>query len=146
MKDVVRFVSKNKEQDVFAKELSKNVRTYFKEKGIRPEGDYRMIIKAIFMLGLYLAPIVVLFTVDLPAWFGIILLVIMGIGEAGIGMGVMHDAVHGSFSRHNWLNKLMGRTMFYWEVTWLIGGSNTIFTIIHIPISSVGMEILTLED
>jgi hypothetical protein len=34
----------------------------------------------------------------MSAWLMIILAVVMGIGMAGVGMSVMHDAVHGSFS------------------------------------------------
>ncbi len=30
---------------------------------------------------------------------------------AGIGMGVMHDAIHGSHSKHRWFNKLMAATI-----------------------------------
>jgi linoleoyl-CoA desaturase len=42
----------------------------------------------------------------------------MGIGEAGIGMSVMHDAAHEAFSNKKWINKLFASTMF-------ILGSNT---------------------
>jgi linoleoyl-CoA desaturase len=52
-----------------------------------------------------------------------ILSVIMGVAVAGIGMGVMHDAVHGSYSKKRWVNKLFGGTLyllgsnvFNWEV------------------------------
>lgn len=110
--ETIQFKADQKEEDQFAKELAKKVRMYFKDKGITAQGDYRMILKAIVMIGIYLAPITLIITVDMPAWMAIILLVIMGIGEAGIGMAVMHDAVHGSFSKYNWVNKLMGNTMF----------------------------------
>jgi linoleoyl-CoA desaturase len=38
--------------------------------------------------------------------------VLMGVGMAGIGMCVMHDAVHGSYSRKEWVNKLLSGTMY----------------------------------
>jgi linoleoyl-CoA desaturase len=34
----------------------------------------------------------------------------MGIGMAGVGMNVMHDGNHGSYS--NWINKFMGGTIY----------------------------------
>jgi linoleoyl-CoA desaturase len=47
----------------------------------------------------------------------------MAIGEAGIGMAVMHDAAHGSFSDKRWVNQLfsssmylLGNNTFNWKV------------------------------
>ena len=45
------------------------------------------------------------------------LVVLMGIGKAGVGMGIMHDANHGSFSSKKWINSLFGASLF------LIGGN-----------------------
>jgi linoleoyl-CoA desaturase len=49
----------------------------------------------------------------------------MALGKAGIGMSVMHDANHGAYSSHRWLNILMGN-MYY-----LLGGSPKIWKIQH---------------
>ena len=35
----------------------------------------------------------------------------MGFGTAGIGLGVMHDANHRSYSRHQWINSFMSRSL-----------------------------------
>ena len=37
---------------------------------------------------------------------------LMGIGMAGVGMNVMHDGNHGSFSKYSWVNKLMGSSIY----------------------------------
>ena len=42
----------------------------------------------------------------------IIMCIIMGIGMAGVGMNVMHDGNHGSFSKHSLVNKLMGSSIY----------------------------------
>jgi linoleoyl-CoA desaturase len=42
---------------------------------------------------------------------------IMGLGKAGIGMAVMHDANHKSYSSKRWVNRWMGNTLY------LLGGS-----------------------
>jgi len=108
----IRFVAKDEHQKLFAKTLRANVMAYFKNHDISTKGDYTMVIKAIVQLSLYLIPFVVILTVPMSPWLALVLTVVMGIGEAGIGMSVMHDAVHGVFSDKQWVNKLMGRTMF----------------------------------
>ncbi|MCH2225193.1 MAG: acyl-CoA desaturase [Crocinitomicaceae bacterium] len=40
-----------------------------------------------------------------------ILYVLSGFGMAGIGMGIMHDAIHGSYSKRKWFNNLMSNTI-----------------------------------
>lgn len=114
----IRFVNKDRSQ--FAAVLRKNVNNYFKEKGISSKGSTRMLFKSTSIILFYLAPFVLLLTLPLSGWTIFPLSVAMGLGMAGIGMGVMHDAVHGSFSNKAWVNKLFGNSMY------LIGGN--IFT------------------
>ncbi len=96
----------------FAAALRKNVNDYFRERGISKNGNTKMVIKLIVMISLFLAPFVVILTVPLSGWVIFPLAVMMGIGMAGIGMSVMHDAVHGSISKKGWLNSLLGNTMY----------------------------------
>lgn len=119
----LKFINKDKGQ--FTAALRKNVNNYFKDKNISAKGDSRMVFKSIAMIALYLTPFILMLTLPLSAWLIIPLSVIMGIGMAGIGMSVMHDAVHGSFSNKPWLNKLFGTTMYS------IGGSTFNWKIQH---------------
>ena len=48
---------------------------------------------------------------------------VMGLGQAGIGLCVMHDANHGSYSKRKWLNQIMqystdliGASSFTWKI------------------------------
>jgi linoleoyl-CoA desaturase len=115
---VVKFKSEDEHQKQFVATLRKNVNDYFTSNGISKQGDWRMYLKSIVMLAAYIAPFVVILTVPMNAWFKLILVVLMGIGEAGIGMSVMHDAAHGVFSKNKWVNNFFASTMF-------ILGSNT---------------------
>ncbi len=58
-------------------------------------------------------------------WILILLFVISGIGMAGIGMGIMHDALHGSYSGNRKVNRIMGYTMN------LIGANANVWKIKH---------------
>lgn len=115
---VVRFNSEDHVQRQFGAVLRKNVSLYFKENGISTKGDVTMVIKAVMMLSIYIAPFIILLTVPLGIWSALLLVVLMGIGEAGIGMSVMHDAAHGAFSDKKWVNSLFAGTMY-------LMGSNT---------------------
>lgn len=107
----LKFVNKDKGQ--FTATLRKNVNDYFKGKGISTKGNLKMVFKAIAMIALYVVPFILILTLPISGWLIFPLSVIMGIGMAGVGMGVMHDAVHGSFSSKRWLNKIFGSTMYF---------------------------------
>jgi linoleoyl-CoA desaturase len=47
----------------------------------------------------------------MPVWGAFILYFLMGVGAAGVGMGVMHDGNHAAYSSNQRLNNLMGLTM-----------------------------------
>ncbi|MFL5751947.1 MAG: fatty acid desaturase family protein [Bacteroidia bacterium] len=119
----LKFVNKDRGQ--FTATLRKNVNTYFKEKNISSKGNFKMIFKSVAMLSMYFAPFVLMLTLPLSGWVIFPLSILMGIGMSGIGMSVMHDAVHGSFSKRNWLNKLFGTTMYF------IGGNTFTWKVQH---------------
>ena len=48
----------------------------------------------------------------MPEWALLLLAIISGVGMAGVGMNVMHDSNHESFSSKKWVNKLMGSSMY----------------------------------
>src|SRR3989338_2326336 len=96
----LKFVSGADNQREFAAELRKVVNHYFKQNNLSTKGNLYMWIKTIILVGLYLAPFIVIVTVSMNAWLALLLVIIMGIGEAGVGMSVMHDAAHGAYSKH----------------------------------------------
>lgn len=108
----IKFVPRDKQQKEFASVLAKRVRQYFKKNNYSKFGGTKILIKAAIMLSLYITPFVLVLTIDMPIWLAFLMTIVMGIGEAGIGMGVMHDAAHGSFSKYKWLNNLMANSMF----------------------------------
>lgn len=108
---IIKFISNDKQKQ-FAFNVRKNVNRYFEENNISTKGNINMVIKTIVMLSLYIIPFIILLTVPMPAWAGLLMAILMGMGVAGVGMGVMHDAVHGSYSHRQWVNKLMGGTLY----------------------------------
>jgi linoleoyl-CoA desaturase len=115
---VIKFKSHDPKQKAFEIALKENVNAYFKTNGISIKGNYKMYIKAFVFLSTYVAPFVILLTVPMSGLMALLLVFLMGFGEAGIGMSVMHDAAHGAFSSKKWVNTFFSSTMY-------ILGSNT---------------------
>lgn len=109
------FSSKDKLE--FIVELRKKVNAYFEEKHKSKQGNFNLVMKSIFMFTLYFLPFALMLTgfISSIPWI-IAAWIIMGFGMAGIGMGVMHDANHYSFSTNKKINKIMGASLY------LLGG------------------------
>ncbi len=85
-----------------------------------------MIIKTVVMVSLYLVPVILVITgvVD-QTWQLFACFVLSGFGMAGIGMGVMHDAIHGTYSKNPLINKLLGYTLN------MVGANATVWKMQH---------------
>lgn len=85
-----------------------------------------MIAKSVLMLLLFMLPLTLINSgVVTSTWLLFLLYIFSGLGMAGIGMGIMHDAIHGSYSTNKTVNKYMGYTMN------LVGASATVWKIQH---------------
>ena len=105
-KNILKFDNSNR---LFVNELKKRVDQYFKTNKLSKNGDRRMYVKTVFMFVAYLVPyFLILFHVfdSKLTWY--LLSIMMGLAMAGIGLCVMHDANHGSFSSNSKVNKIMG--------------------------------------
>jgi linoleoyl-CoA desaturase len=85
-----------------------------------------MVVKTIIMIALFFVPLMVLASgMVTTVWMLFSLYILSGLGMAGIGMGVMHDAIHGSYSKNKKINTLLGYTFN------LIGANATVWRIQH---------------
>lgn len=108
----LKFSPGDNQQPLFADAVRKNVMEYFKQKGISTKGNASLVLQTMIMLSIYIIPYILLLTVPMTIWIALLLVIIMGIGTAGIGMAVMHGAAHGSYSDKGWVNKLFASTMY----------------------------------
>ncbi len=96
----------------FFRTLNKRVNEYFKENNLKKTGNWKLHLKTIIMFSIFLAPYFFLLALEIPFWTYILLNIVIGIGMAGVGMNVMHDGNHGAYSEKNWLNKIMGGSIY----------------------------------
>ena len=116
---------KNHSKD-FITELRKAVEEYFKKNNKTRFGNANMVFKSIFMLLLYFVPYTLAISgVITNNWLYWLLWVCMGVGMAGIGLSIMHDANHGSYSKNKLINRLFGLTLN------ILGGSAKNWRIQH---------------
>lgn len=110
--ELVKFSSKDKNEKQFVNTLRKNVHDYFKENQLSPKANFAMVVKTIVMIGLYIVPYILILTIGMPSLLAAGLTVSMGIGIAGVGMGVMHDACHGAYSKRHWVNNILAGSLY----------------------------------
>ena len=116
----------NKLHTDFSKALNRRVSEYFKKKGIGRHANWEMIVKTIVMFTLYFGPYGLVLSGWIESgWIYILLQLVAGLGLAGIGLSVMHDANHGAYSKSRWVNQMVGMSIN------LIGANMTNWKIQH---------------
>ncbi len=115
----------NSQYTDFVAELKKDVNNYFENNSISTYANSSMVFKTVCMLSLYAGPYFLIMTNRLTEWQMFVCCIIIGIGTAGIGFAVQHDANHGAYSKHDWVNKMLGFSLS------LIGGSDYMWRIKH---------------
>ena len=96
----------------FVATLNRRVNDYFKTNNVSKHANNEMIIKTFFMFLLHFIPYALIVSnVVTGTWALVGMLFLMGLGLAGIGLSVMHDANHGAYSKKIWVNNLMGYSM-----------------------------------
>ena len=113
-------------RDEFSKELTKRVNDYLKTTTKSKTGSWKILSKVPVLFAIYFVPYILVLTGVLESFGGVLLATaLMGSGMAFIGLAVMHDAVHGSFAKRGWINKVMGYSME------MLGGSSLTWKIQH---------------
>jgi linoleoyl-CoA desaturase len=116
-------VSFNNGGHLFFQSLKTSVDQYFKETSLRKTGNWRLYHKAAILIPLALFLYGFLLLATYTPWVGVLLSITLGLTLVSIAFNIMHDACHGSYSRHKWVNYVLGLTMnalgsnaFIWKI------------------------------
>ncbi len=109
----------------FLQEVRAAVGKHFADSGRRSTGDWWMVGKTICVLMLTFTPYFLIMSGGFSGPISLGLAAIVGLGVAGIGFGVAHDALHGSYSANPRLNQVVG-----WSMD-LAGGSSYLWKLTH---------------
>jgi linoleoyl-CoA desaturase len=109
---MVKAVKFTGRQHDFFNTLNQRVNSYFKTNNISRNANAEMVVKTIVMFSLYFIPYAIILALPVTNYgIFILLCAVMGIGVGGIGLSIMHDANHGSYSSKSWLNDLLGYSL-----------------------------------
>ncbi|MFW6389379.1 MAG: fatty acid desaturase family protein [Marinilabiliaceae bacterium] len=101
----------------FINDLRRKVEGYFKQNNLSKYGNKTIVIQSVFMGILYILPYVLMLSGVVTSVLGVMLSwIAMGVGMAGFGMVLMHDANHRVFSRNQTVNRWLGKSLY------LLGG------------------------
>lgn len=115
VRNKIKFATKYNPE--FIHELREQVKEYFEKNKLSKYGNFSIVAKSILMLLLYFVPyFLMLFGVIQAVPVALLAWIIMGLGMAGLGMVLMHDANHYSFSQNSKVNGFLSKSIY------LLGG------------------------
>jgi linoleoyl-CoA desaturase len=96
--------------DQFLKSLRKNINQYFEDKKLSTYANTEMVIKATFLIGIWIGSYAALMLFHGPVWTMYLNWMFSGVTIAWVTINVGHDAIHGAFSGKDWVNRLLSHT------------------------------------
>ena len=105
------FVTFNTKEHPFFDELKKSVDSYFEHNKLNRWGNWKIYLKTVIFMMLLVTLYTWLVFFTPGTLLSLLLCSLLGITLAGVGFNVMHDSAHGSFSKHEWLNNVMGYSL-----------------------------------
>jgi linoleoyl-CoA desaturase len=124
----------------FHSELKKRISDYFKQAGKAPTGNFSLYFKAITLVISFVLVYIHLVFYTPATWLAITECIVLGGLTAAIGFNVMHDGLHGSFSRHKWINELAGLSLNF------LGANNFMWRTKHNIIHHTYTNIEGIDD
>ncbi|MGE5176575.1 MAG: fatty acid desaturase family protein [Hyphomicrobiales bacterium] len=109
----------------FAAAVKERVAEYFQTRNLSSKANASMVLRTVVVLTVTFGAYALILSNRFGPWTMLGLAVVMGIGVAGIGFGVAHDALHEAYSTHPRVNRLLGLTFD------LIGASSYMWRLTH---------------
>jgi linoleoyl-CoA desaturase len=118
----ISFTGKN---NSFHQDLKNSVEKYFSTRHLSKTGNWKLYLKALVLIPAAVGIYLFLLYKPISIVPGILISALLGFVLASIGFNVMHDACHGSYSKKDWVNNIMGLSLN------LLGGNAFIWKFKH---------------
>ncbi len=111
----IRFLPKDKPE--FIIDLRRQIEGYFNDHHLSKYGNSTLIFKTAIVFSLYILPYIFMISGIIDS-FALVFLcwILIGLGKAGVGMDVMHDANHRTLSKNRRVNSFFSNSLY------LLGG------------------------
>jgi linoleoyl-CoA desaturase len=126
--------------DGFLQELRRRVDQYFQNTGLRQRDCPQMYLKGALIFGWFAASYAILVFLAGTWWLALASAISLGLAMAAVGFNIQHDAGHQSYSRRNWINKLLALTLD------LLGGSSFVWAKKHNSVHHCFVNITGHDD
>jgi len=100
----------NQEQRDFSKTLNQRVNSYFKDNNISRNANTKMVLKSLFHATLWIGSYCMLIFGGFSVEINYLLWAVLGFSIAMVSVNIAHDAIHGAYSKHKWVNDLLSHT------------------------------------
>ncbi len=124
----------------FITDLREQVNDYFVSHHLSHYANAAMIFKTIIILTITFGSYALILTNWFAPWQMLLLAIIFGLGVAGIGFSIQHDANHGAYSSNPTVNRILGLTLN------LIGGNAFTWKIQHNILHHTYTNIYNLDE
>jgi linoleoyl-CoA desaturase len=108
----------------FSDDVKARVAEYFASKKLSSKATPATVAKTLLLLLVTFGAYGLILSNRFTPWQMLGLAIVMGIGTAGIGFGIAHDALHGAYSRRPWINRVLGFSFelagangYMWKIT-----------------------------
>lgn len=119
-----RISFKSRDKKDFSRNVKREVARYFEENNLSRHANGQMVLKTVILLTVYFGAYGLIISNSVGLWGMAFLCFVMGIGMAGIGFSVSHDALHGAYSSNKYVNQILGYTFdlmgangYIWKIT-----------------------------
>lgn len=120
-----RVLFDNRRNGDFARTVKGRVNAYFEERGLSKHANAAMVVKTLVLFGIFFGAYGLIISGTMPLWAMWALCAVMGVGMAGIGFSVGHDANHGAYSARNGVNKFLGLSFD------IVGANSYVWKVVH---------------